>query len=1029
MKTIYKKLLFLVLLLPFSVLSQSVVSGVVQDKITRQSMPGVNVVVEGSSKGISTDIDGKFQLTNVKKGDKIVFSFIGYKNETVTFSNQTTITVSLQEDLNQLSEVVVQIGYGSIKKKDATGSLTTVTSKDFNKGSIISADQLLTGKAAGVRITSSGGQPDASPNIRIRGGASLSASNNPLIVIDGVPIDSSNPAGVGNPFSLINPNDIDSFTILKDASATAIYGSRASNGVVIITTKRGAKGALKFNFSTTVITGSVGKKINVMDGSTFTKFIQENHPTYTNLLGIDDPSTTATDDLTTPEVEGRLLSNTNWQDQIFRTSFSIDNNFSVSGSLFKSVPFRSSIGLLRSEGIVKANDYDRFSYALKLSPTLLNDKLKIDFNAKTILTKKNAIDEGGSLGGAINMDPTKPVYDNSASNRFGGFYQSTRVDGNRLILDGAWNPLAILEQRTRPERAFRFLGNVELDYKLDFMPGLRAVVNMGLDASTAKIREVYSDNSLATYRFNSANTDINTNYLFNPGENYLENQTMTNTTWDSYFAYAKKLNGFMSKVDVQAGYSYQNFKNDGNKVLYQYNNDSGLREVVENAQNPTNRYYNNLNLQSFFGRTNIDFANKYLVTLSMRTDGSSLFNKDKRWGYFPAAAFAWKLKEESFVKDIAFVNDLKLRLGWGKTGQQDITGNVGFYPSTPLFQTGSNNSQYLDNSNLYSALAYNPDLTWEKTTSYNLGLDFDLFKNRLITGSFDIYKRETNDLLAKVPLPPGQGLSDTFVKNVGATSSKGFELGLNFNPITTDKMSLSINSNLAYNRTEVTDLKGISAIAAFESGLPTGTGVYIGYHPIGLQPYSAWVFQQLYNEAGEPIVGAFADRNGDNTITNDDRYYKAMRPNWTFGFGFNFNYGNWDVSSAFRGQIGGQVYNSRVLTSGWVDRALPSNSNSLSNVLNFYDGSADSDFQNMNGNTTFSDYFLEDSSFLRCENIVVGYKFNKFYKESSLRVYGALNNPFILTKYSGQDPENFNAIDTNFYPRPKMVTLGLSLDF
>lgn len=567
MKTIYKKLLFLFLLLPLSVLAQNTLSGVVLDKTSGQPIPGVNVMVLGASSGAATDFDGKFQLKKVVKGDKIVFSFIGFKSETIVYSDQTSLNVSLQEDANLLNEVVVQIGYGSVKKKDATGSLTTVTSKDFNKGSIISADQLLTGKAAGVRITTNGGQPDASPNIRIRGGASLSANNSPLIVIDGIPVDNTTPAGVGNPFSLINPNDIESFTVLKDASATAIYGSRASNGVIIITTKRGEKGAMKFNFSTTVITGSVGKKINVMDGATFTRFIQENHPTYTNLLGIDDPNSSLSDDLSTPEVEGRILSNTDWQDQIFRTSFSVDNNFSASGSIFKTIPFRSSIGYLSSQGIVKNNDYDRFSYSLKLTPTLLNDKLKVDFNAKTIFTNKSSIDEGGALGGAINMDPTKPVYDNSATNRFGGFYQSTRVDGNRLLLDGAYNPLALLEQRSRPERAFRFLGNVELDYKLDFVPGLRAVVNMGLDASRAKIREMYSDNSLATYRFNSTNTDINSNYVFNPGENYLENQTMTNTTWDSYLAYAKKLNGFMTKFDVQAGYSYQNFKMMGIKYF------------------------------------------------------------------------------------------------------------------------------------------------------------------------------------------------------------------------------------------------------------------------------------------------------------------------------------------------------------------------------------------------------------------------------------------------------------------------------
>ena len=1013
-------------MLPFGLLAQNTLKGVVLDGTNNQPLPGVNVLVTGTTNGTTTDFDGNFTLTNIKKGEKISFSYIGFTDETLIYENQKTITITLKEDQKELKDVVV-IGYGTTTKKDATGSLQSITTKDFNKGAIVSADQLLTGKAPGVRITNNGGQPDSAPNIRIRGGASLNANSSPLIVIDGIPVDNTTPAGVSNPLSLINPNDIESFTILKDASAAAIYGSRASNGVIIITTKKGSSGAPEFNYSSNVTIGKVGKKIDMMNGKQFTNFIQTYHPSLTNSLGIDDPSTAVIDDLSTPEVEGRILSNTDWQDAIYRTSISTDHNFSAKANLYGKIPFRASVGYTRNEGLVKTNDYERLSYSLKMTPKVFSDHLKIDANAKGIFTNKNAIDEGGALGGAINMDPTKPIRDNSSTNRFGGYYQDFVLDGSgnpTNTISGQYNPVALLMQRTRPERAVRFLGNIEFDYKMHFLPELRAVVNLGLDASEAQIKERFSNNAMATYRVINSGAD----YVFNPGKNYEENQTMTNTTLDSYLVYTKSLNGFLTKFDIQGGYSYQNFKNDGNKEIYRYNETTGVREVLPNDNNPNNRYYNVLNLQSFFGRANFDLTNKYLLTLSLRADGSSLFREDKRWGYFPAAALAWKLKEEEFIKNINFINDVKVRLGVGKTGQQDITGNVGFYPSTPLFTIGSNNSQYLDNSNLYSALVFNEDLTWEKTTTYNLGIDFDLFKNNFLSGSFDIYRRETTDLLARVPLPPGQGLSDTFIKNVGSTESKGFELSLNFKPVKTDNFNLEIATNVAYSYVEITDLKDATTLSAGGS-LPTGTNVNIAQNAVGFQPYSFWVFQQLYDGNGAAIPGAFVDRNADGVITNDDRYYKAVTPNWTFGFGINFNYKQWDFSSSFRGQLGGQVYNARKLTSGWVDRSIPTNSNSLSNVLDFYNGAADIQFQNYNGNATFSDYFLEDATFLRCENIVLGYRFNKFYKNSSMRVYGAINNPFILTKYTGQDPENFGAIDNNFYPRPTSFTFGLNFDF
>ncbi len=1026
MKTTTMSLLFFMLLSPVFLFGQSKLTGTVTEQSTAIPLPGVNVVIKNTTTGTATDFDGNYQI-EVKKGDVILFSYIGYLPKEIIYSGQSKLNVQLAEDAAQLDEIVV-IGYGSVKKEDLTGSVDVISSKDFNKGAVVSADQLLTGKLAGVRITSNGGQPDSAPNIRIRGGSSLSANNNPLIVIDGIPIDNTNPAGVGNPLSLINPNDIDSFSVLKDASATAIYGSRASNGVIIITTKKGTSGDVQYSFSSDVSISNVTNEIDVMDSKAYVKFILNNHPSYANLLGVP-VNTVQSFENVSYVLNGRAIYNTNWQDAIYRTSISNNTNFSARANLFGKIPFRGSLGYTRNEGIVKTNDYERYSMSLKMTPTLLDDHLKIDLNAKGLFSDKNSIDEGGALGGAVNMDPTKPVYNNASDNRFGGFYAPTRVDGNRLILDGQWNPLALLEQRQRPEQVYKILSNLEFDYKMHFLPELRAVANFGLEASKAEILETYSDNSLSTYKFDNSDTDINTNYLFNPGVNYLENQTITNTTMDGYLVYTKEINDTFKRFEIQGGYSYQNFKNDGNKVIYQYNNDTGLREIQENADNPNNRYYNVLNLQSFFGRSNINILDKYLLTFSFRADASSLFTKENRWGYFPAGALAWKLKEESFIQNLNFINDLKLRIGYGKTGQQDITGAVGYYPSSPLFIAGSSTSQYLPGVSLYSASAFNPDLTWEKTTTSNIGLDFDFFNNSLISGSVDFYKKDTNDLLARTSLPPGQGLSDTFVQNVGSTESKGFEANLNLNPIKTEDFNLEFNSNVGYNRTEVTDLKGSSRITASESGIPTGTGVLIGYHAVGYQPYSAWVFKQVYDTNGDPIFNGFVDANDDNQINNDDRYYKTMRPNWTYGFGMNINYKNWDLSTSLRGQVGGLVYNSKRLTSGWVDKAIPVNSNSLSNVLDFYSGAANFAFQNVIGNVPFSDYFLEDASFLRCENIVIGCRIENLLKNATLRIYGSVNNPFIFTNYSGQDPENFNSIDNNFYPRPTVYTMGINLDF
>ena len=1019
MKTFLDALLFCLIMMPTTLLAQTTVSGTVTDKANAMPLPGVNVLVKGTSRGASTDFDGKFTL-EVNQGETVVVSYVGYKTQEITFSGQSSLDIALEEDAAQLDEVVL-IGYGSTTKKDATGSVDVVSSKDFNQGAIVSTDQLLNGKAAGVRITNNGGSPDAAPNIRIRGGSSLNAQNNPLIVIDGVPIGNDNPAGVSNPLTLVNPNDIESFSILKDASATAIYGSRASNGVIIITTKKGTSSGAQYNFSTDYSVSTLGDGLDMMNGNEFTRFIQEYHPDRVDDLGVP-AGTVATSEAIAQTINGRNIYNTNWRDAITRTATTSNTNFSARANLWDAIPFRGSVGYTYAEGVVKNDDYERLTMSVKLTPRLLNDNLKLDVNAKSIFAFKNAVDAGGAIGEALNFDPTKPIYNRAPNNRFQNYYITLNGGGNFGIFQA--NPLARLEQRERPENVYRFVGNTELDYTMPFLPELRAVVNLGLDASGSKIEERFTNGAFETFRLDNSTGQG----VFNPGINYKEQQHITNTTFDAFLQYKKELTGkIVDSYDVQAGYSYQNFKNDGNQVRYQYNADSGRRELVYNEANPNFRYYNVLNLQSYFARANISVLERFLLTASVRADGSSLFTEDNRWGYFPAAALAWQIDEEAFLSDSKVFNSLKLRLSWGETGQQDITGVVGFYPSIPLFLAGDANSQYFPNSSLYSAQPFNPNLTWEKTTTYNLGLDFSLFNNGMLSGSFDIYKRNTRDLLAQAPVPPGQALTNAFIDNIGETESEGFELNLNLVPVSTEDLTINIGGNLSYNSTEVTDLNGLDNINA--GGTLRGTGADLLRHAVGQQAGSAYVFKQVYDSNGDPIPNAFVDLNGDNQITDADRYYEQIAPNWTYGFNLNVNYKNWDLSSSFRGQIGGNVYNFAQLNYGWTDAAVFSSQNNLTNVLNFYDGSANDVIQNVNGNIQFSDYYLEDATFLRCDNIALGYRFSDLIKDGSMRLYAAVTNPFLITDYSGEDPENFGGIDRNFYPRPTVYTLGVNIDF
>jgi len=1027
MKTKINSFLFL-LLMPIFCIGQSSVKGTVSEEDSGLPLPGVNVVVKGTSTGTTTDFDGNYQIS-ANIGDVLVFSYVGFSTQEISFNGESALNVQLAEDASALDEVVL-IGYGSVKKEDLTGAVGVVSSKEFNKGAIVSTDQLLQGKDAGVRITDSGGTPDSAPNIRIRGGSSLNADSSPLIVIDGVPIGSQNPAGVSNPLSLVNPNDVESFTILKDASATAIYGSRASNGVIIITTKKGTSGGTQYNFSTNTTFSKAGSGLNMMGSDDYVRFIEQYHPDLVGSLGVDvgSVSTSEAAQVIQTSAGPREIYNTDWRDEILRTSVTTNAVFSVRTNINDKTPFRASLGVNKAEGIVETDDYERITASFKVSPSFFEDNLKLDTNAKFTLVDKNSTDSGGALRGALVFDPTKPVYNDNTS--FGGYY--TNTNGN--LLDGQYNPLALLSQRSRPEDTFRFLGNIELEYTIPSLPELQAVVNVGIDASKSDIKEILGEGALVGYRL-----DADGNGVFNPGLNYVEDQSITNSTFDFYLKYGKSYDDKKIKsFDVQLGYSYQNFKTDGNKEIYAYASTIeegviGERYQVINENNPNNRYFNSQNLQSAFGRSNINVLDKYLITLSLRADASSLFVtndvwENGVWGIFPAAAFAWKIKEESFLRDVEFIDDLKLRLGWGRTGQQNISGVVGFYPTSPLFIVGDQNSQYLPGVNLYSAAPFQTGLTWEKTSTFNAGLDFAFSQKRILTGFFDVFKRETTDLLTRVNLPPGQALTDNFIANRGTTESEGFELGLNLNPINSDKFSLSLNGNLSYAKTEVTNLGGINTLPI--GGGLLGTGSNLLFNKLGEEPYQAGVFKQVYDTQGNPIPNAFVDLNGDNQITEDDKYYTSLRPNWNFGFGINMTYENFDFSASFRGQLDGKVYDLNALSLGHTESAAPNNNTSISNVLNFYEDAANPVFQDAIGNIQFSDYFLKDASFMRCENIVLGYNFSEnFIPNTSMRIYAAVNNPFIITDYDGQDPENFGGIDSNFYPRPTAYTLGLNIDF
>lgn len=968
-------------MLPFSVLAQSTVEGVVVDSKTKQPLPGVNVIVQGTQSGASTDFDGKFKLAKLKKGDKLVFSFIGYKNETITYDNQKTLTVSLTEEANLLQEVVVQVGYGSVKKKDATGSVAVLAAKDFNKGSTVTAENLLNGRIAGVTVNTSGA-PGSGSEIRIRGGASLNASNDPLIVIDGLPIDNNTGTGSTSFLASLNPSTIESISVLKDASATAIYGSRASNGVILITTKKGGKTlAVDYNFQ--YGSGKVIKTVDVFSADEFRNVVTANNPSLLTKLG---------------------NASTDWQKEIYRRTDFVDNNLSLRGNLFNVIPSRLTIGNTYQEGLRLTNKFNRNSFGLALNPSFFQDHLKMRVNANYSNEQNRFTD--GVEGNAIAYDPTQPVYDPTSI--YGGFHEYYNTTTGELITQTPRNPVAQLLQTYDIGHYNRTFGNFEVDYKLHFFPAMRAVVNIGYDEGNG-VRS-------KTVGSNAASSGSNNNIPY--GTNEYSTSNKKNKLLDAYLVYNKTFG--KTVFDATAGYSYQKFESGtyvtGNVL------DPNLATTGVGGF-PQTRFKTPVVLIGFFGRTNFNYNDKYLLTLSYRRDGSSRFAKENRFGNFPAVAFAWKMKKD-FFKENSTLSDLKLRLGWGITGQQDLgQDNATVYMQN--YVTGSGSSQYGFGSTavpIAVSTAYNPAIKWEQTSTYNAGFDYGFFKNR-ITGSIDVFYKDSKDLLVLGPVADGSNFSNVVYQNVGSFNTRGVEFNVNAEVVKSTNFNWNMNFNATHFDRRITSLINNSDMLV--GGNITGTGTQAQIFSQGYAPFSYSLYKQLYDTVGKPIEGAYADLNGDGIINAKDRYiYRNGDPKVTLGFASSMNFKNLDFSFTLRSNLGNRLFNA--VNAGRAQYQQLNTGNAAGNIPT----SVLNTGFTTTSNVVLSDLYVENASFLKMDNVTLGYSFPKWLEgKASLRLFAGCQNVFTVTKYSGLDPEVTGGIDNTIYPRQRQFLFGANVKF
>ncbi|MFV0606191.1 MAG: SusC/RagA family TonB-linked outer membrane protein [Niabella sp.] len=980
--------IFLLLVTTMAFGQTKVVSGTVMDQ-NGKVLQGVTVAAKNNTAATQTNESGYFSLTVPVNATALEFTSIGYATleQPITSGEMNVILTSTAAAL----ENVVVVAYGTRKKSDLTGSVTAVNSKDFQKGNIASSEQLIQGKVAGLEVTTGGGAAGGGSKIRIRGSASLNASNDPLIVIDGVPVESNGISGSGNLLNTINPNDIESMSVLKDASATALYGSRATNGVIIITTKKGTSSKLQFNFNTKFSVSHVPDYVDVLSGDQVRDIVNNNgRANYIALLG---------------------NANTNWQKQIYQTAFGYDNNFSVGGKAnlgsFQ-LPFRISAGYLSQEGVLKTNKFNRTSIGLNLSPKFFDDHLSVNINTKFATTPTRFADEG-AIGSAVGYDPTQNI--TTTSSNYGGYFEWEQSPGSLNTL-GPYNPVAMLMLRKGKSIVDRFIGNVQLDYKMHFFPDLHLLVNVGTD---------YADGGGGTYiNPTSANSVRN----FSSKGNYsFYGQIKNSRLADVQLFYQKDL-GKGTNIDVLAGHGWQDFYT----TTFAYSELYATDGVVRPGTTPVDPMVKaGFAIESYIGRVNLTLADKYLLTGSIRRDASSKFAEQNRVGYFPAAAFAWKLKDE-FFKNSSTVSDLKLRLGWGITGQQDGI-NWNYY--SPVYYQSSPTARYQFGDVFYYPYrpsAYNSELKWETTTTYNGGLDYGFLDNR-ITGAIDVYFKKTKDLLSYVDIAPGANFDITQLRNIGSLENKGIEFSINTIPVRTDDFMWELGGNFTYNTSEITSLYNQGANPNFKGievgRISGGTGNNIGVHAVGETPFTFLPLKQVYDANGKPIEGLYEDINRDGEITDADRYYyNHASPNYLFGFSTGITYKKFTAGLTGHGMLGNYLYNN-----------YNSNNAVLRNIENpvLHIGNAgvnylETLFQN---NRFMSDYYIENASFFRLDNFNLGYNVGKISKGVSMRVNASVQNIAVFTKYTGYDPENASSdgIDNNIYPRPRIYSVGANLDF
>lgn len=957
------------------------IKGEVTDAQNGEALIGATVIVEGEKGGTVTDFDGNFSLQVSSSAKKIKVSYIGYIDKVLSISDN--MKVKLESDSKALADVVV-IGYGTARKSDLTGSVATVKSKDFNKGLVSSPEQLINGKVSGVQIMSNSGSASAGSTIRVRGGASLNASNDPLIVLDGVPLEQGGISGNSSNFlSMINPSDIESMTVLKDASSTAIYGSRASNGVIIITTKKGQQGAVKVNFNTTNSLQTRAQMVDMLSRDEFVNVI--------NQFGTDNQKS--------------LLgtANTDWNDEVYRTAFGTDNNLSVSGSIDKWLPFRVSVGYYNQSCLVRKDNVERWTGNVVLTPSFFQDHLKLTINAKGTLNN-NSFNNGGAVWAAATFNPTIPVY--SGNDKYGGYNEALDADGYPVNA-GVRNPRGLVDLYDSKSKVSRFIGSMDVDYKVHFLPDLKLHATVGADYAKGD-GTVYVP-AYAAQSYNKDESLGGSDYKYGPQKN--ENRLLT-----LYANYAKYFEDIKSNVDLTAGYDYQYWKST--TPLYYTKSAAGTNLSTVKASD-----YRHVML-SYYGRINYSFDGKYLLTATVRRDASSRFSKDTRWGTFPSVALGWTLTEEPWLKNQKVLSNLKLRASYGVTGQQEGIGNYNYLPVYTYSVAGTEafiNGQYI---NTYRPEAYVSDLKWETTTSWNFGLDFGFLDGR-IGGAIDFYTRKTKDLLASVPTAAGTNFSKTILTNVGNVDSKGIEVSLNATPIQTKDWEWNLSYNFTWQNMKVKNLSLIKG--GSQTNVKVGPSIDAYQFQVlseGYEPYMFYVYHQLYDsKTGKPIEGAYADLNNDGEINESDLYrYHSPAPKYIMGLSTSLRYKQLTLGMSFRANIDNYVYNGMGMSTGAFETV--SYNNSQLNNLN-------TSFLKTGFKTRqyLSDYYVENASFLKLDNLSLSYNVGKINKWASLTVSAMVQNVFTITGYSGTDPEVPNGMDNSFYPRPRTYSVSLGLQF